>query len=661
MESLKIEQTTLHIRFTSILLIFFLFACHAGQSPESQSQDQVITTSQERNVDSTNETPAIDAKESIKQERNVDSKEIPAIDAKESIKETSSVSHDFPELSQPISSSALAVSSSGKFIAAVNPDSDSITLIDATISGSEILDEISVGDDPRTLSFTPDSGKILVSNNGSSSISVIDVVNRTEEAQYSVGFMPYGVVSDGLYAFVSEFGSGNISIFKIETGMLVKRIKVDPFPAGLALSKDAKTLFVTHFFSGAITVIERQTLRVMQTITLGSDTNLSQFIAITPNGEKAYVPQTRSNVTNTALLFDTTVFPIVNVVDIKSLNLSVKERITLDTADEPVNMPFALVFSPSGNTLYLANAGSNDISVIDLNSNRGIGHINVGSNPRGIAITPDGTRIFVNNVLDGNLSVINTETLKLIDVINLTDIPLAKSILDGKRIFNSAAIPALTTDNWISCATCHFDGMMDARTWLDFPDGPRNTPNLLGVMHTPPFHWSGDFDELHDVEITIRDIQFGTGLVKGSTQDSLGTPHAGLSEELDALVTYMTTLKPIGPQGSTYYESKNRGLSIFNSLGCDSCHVPPLYTDQILHDVGTGDPKKEKNPHNRGRKFDTPSLIGLWLTAPYFHDGNASTLEDVLQTGTVHNVYHELNSEDVKNLVEFLLNINQKN
>ena len=214
MENLKIEQTTPPIRF-ALLLFLLILACNFGQSSESQSEDQVITTSQERNIDS---------------------KEIPAIDTKESVKETASVSQDFPELSQPISSSALAVSSSGKFIAAVNPDSDSITLIDTTISGSGILDEISVGDDPRTLSFTPDSGKILVSNNGSSSISVIDVANRTEEAQYSVGLMPYGIVSDGLYAFVSEFGSGNISIFKIETGMLVKRIKVDPFPAGLALS-----------------------------------------------------------------------------------------------------------------------------------------------------------------------------------------------------------------------------------------------------------------------------------------------------------------------------------------------------------------------------------------------------------------------------------------
>jgi cytochrome c peroxidase len=52
-----------------------------------------------------------------------------------------------------------------------------------------------------------------------------------------------------------------------------------------------------------------------------------------------------------------------------------------------------------------------------------------------------------------------------------------------------------------------------------------------------------------------------------------------------------------------------------------------------LHDVGTGDPNLERNSHGRGTQFDTPSLLGIWATAPYFHDGSASTLEDVLRMG----------------------------
>jgi YVTN family beta-propeller protein len=568
-----------------------------------------------------------------------------------------SISH--LSLSSPVSSSAVAVSPDGRLVAAVNPDSDSITLVDAITL--VVLAEVPVGDDPRSLSFTPDSQKVVVTCHGSAIISVVDLNESVEVAQYPVGYMPYGVVTDGVHAFVAEYGLGNVSVIDLETGALVKRIPVEAFPAGLALSQSGEHLFVTHFFTGRITVIDQMSSTVQETLSTGSDTNLSQFIAIAPDGKKAYLPQTRSNTTNMARLFDTTVFPIVNVLDVANLRLLVPERITLDTADKPVNMPFSVALSPDGETLYLANTGSNDVSVIDLNTNHGVAHIAVGANPRGIAITPDGSRIFVNNVLDGTLSVIDTETFSTAEQIILTEIPLEPLLLRGKQIFNSAALPSLTTDNWISCATCHFDGTMDTRTWLGFPDGPRNTPSLQGVRETLPIHWSGDLDELQDVEITIRNIQFGTGLVPGTAHDSLGPPFAGLSDQLDALAAYIASIEVRVPPKIGDREAINLGDSLFASLGCSTCHVPPLYTDQQLHNVGTGNIAMEKNSHGRGTMFDTPSLRGIWQTAPYFHDGSATTLERLLSTGNVHDVSDKLDDEEVMELIAFLRSLPEGN
>ena len=260
----------------------------------------------------------------------------------------------------------------------------------------------------------------------------------------------------------------------------------------------------------------------------------------------------------------------------------------------------------------------------------------------------------MNNALDGTLSVIDTASLTVVETISLTEIPLSPDVLLGKKIFNSAAEPVLTTDNWISCATCHFDAGMDKRTWLGFPDGPRNTPALFGVDQTLPIHWSGDLDELQDVELTIRAIQFGKGLISGEAHDSLGPPHAGLSEKLDALAAYMESLERTLSPYDREQETMQRGESIFGSIGCQMCHGPPLYTDLQLHDVGTGDPAREKNAHGRGTNFDTPSLLGIWFTAPYFHDGTAGTLEDVLQTGTAHNVMSDLDRGELSALIAFM-------
>ena len=69
--------------------------------------------------------------------------------------------------------------------------------------------------------------------------------------------------------------------------------------------------------------------------------------------------------------------------------------------------------SPDGVRIYVVHAGSGNLSVIDLDSNRGLANIGVGANSRGIAIAPDGSRLFVHNTLDGTLTVIDTDSLRL--------------------------------------------------------------------------------------------------------------------------------------------------------------------------------------------------------------------------------------------------------
>ena len=156
-------------------------------------------------------------------------------------------------LSHPIAAAAVAVSPDGRIVVAVNPDSDSITLVD-TITLT-VLAEIPVGDNPRTVSLTPDSKTALVANQDSATISKVDLIQAVEITQYPVGFMPYGVVTDGVHAFVTEFGLGTVSVIDLKTGELLARIPVDAFPSGLALTRDGQRLLVTHFFTGRLTVI----------------------------------------------------------------------------------------------------------------------------------------------------------------------------------------------------------------------------------------------------------------------------------------------------------------------------------------------------------------------------------------------------------------------
>ena len=241
--------------------------------------------------------------------------------------------------------------------------------------------------------------------------------------------------------------------------------------------------------------------------------------------------------------------------------------------------------------------------------------------------------------------------------IEVTKIPLPADVLNGKKLFNTSVPSALSRDRWISCATCHPDGGTDGRTWF-FPDGPRNTPSLLGVAETLPMHWSGDLDELEDVEHTIRAIQAGSGLVDGDSNCDpacdQGAPNRGRSRSLDELAAFMRTLRFAEPN-ATLDTAARRGAAIFFSpvTRCGNRHPAPLFTDRKKHDVGTGRPPLDK----KGTVFDTPSLRGLPLTAPYLHDGSAATLLDVLTTANasgLHGTTAHLSGMELTDLMAFL-------
>ncbi len=61
------------------------------------------------------------------------------------------------------------------------------------------------------------------------------------------------------------------------------------------------------------------------------------------------------------------------------------------------SMPYALALSPNGTSIYVANFGSNTVSVIDTATNKITASVPVGSYPSAIAISPNGSKVYVAN------------------------------------------------------------------------------------------------------------------------------------------------------------------------------------------------------------------------------------------------------------------------
>ena len=123
---------------------------------------------------------------------------------------------------------------------------------------------------------------------------------------------------------------------------------------------------------------------------------------------------------------------------------------------------------------------------------------------------------------------------------------------------------------------------------------------------------------------SFRDPRLGINIV---AQPDLVTP------QLPVLRRYQFTLDPPAPPpGSFDPAAAERGKVVFNQAGrCASCHIPPTYTDApLLHTPAeTGSDPVLAGRGTTGRYRTTP-LRGAWQHPPYFHNGSAATLTDVV-------------------------------
>jgi len=594
------------------------------------------------------------------------------------------------------SSSAIAVTADGGTLLVVNPDSNSLTLVDPV--SRTVLAEIAVGTDPRTVAVDEAAGCAYVANYGADSVSVIDITSQQAITEVVGGDRPYGVVLslDGTRLYVAEQGADRLSILDTATLAVVDTCVLADRPSGMALSADGGTLYITHLLSNVISVVTLRPFVIYLPLVVNStfgfqgslssphfpvpntalpttsiplfpDGNLVQSIVLSPDGRLAYVPHTRSNSSNRALTFDTTLFPLVSLLDLSAMEHLVGQQFDLGTLDPPgVGLPFDAAVTGDGQELWVVNAASDDVSVIDLAGRTLAAHIEVGANPRGIVLSPDGATAYVDNTLAGTVSVIDTASYSVAAEITVTSIPLPPALLSGKRLFHSSDDPRLARAQWISCNSCHYEGEHDGRTWFFGFAGPRNTTGLLGMVETYPLRWSAEWDESADSEYVVRKENFGSGLIDGDLNCTLfppdcihHPPNQGRSYDLDCLAAFIDSLQvrlsPAHERGEPLSEAELRGQAIFlgPDLGCVTCHPPPLYTDLQSHDVGTATPDERIGP-----AYDTPTLRGLFDSAPYFHDGSAATLYACLtrpSPGGEHDVSGLLTEEEIWDLIAFLL------
>lgn len=606
----------------------------------------------------------------------------------------------------PVNGTTIVVDPARALVWNVNKDNNTVSSIDSV--NHVRTREVTVGNKPSSLALGPND-TLWVVNKGSASISVINRASGAVTATYFLppGSAPHGIVVDSAagFAYVSQEGTGQVAKIQTSNGSVVATLAVGPWPRGLTLDASRQRLWVSRFISpdegGKLVSVNLSNFTTASEVPLAPVFNADSLqngrgipnylgaLAISPDLTQGYVPAKKDNIyrgtrrDGLPLTFEHTVRSMAANLDLATGTEMPGRRLDFDNSD----FATAAVFSPLGNMVFFATSGSATIWAADAYNPASIYSLNSGGQaPDGMAVSADGTRLYIHNFMDRSVTVLRTSAacsgvcgtvpqLAKVGTVNTEQLPA--QVLKGKQLFYGSSDPRLAQEGYMSCASCHLDGGQDGRTWdfTNLGEGLRNTIDLngRGVGHGP-LHWTANFDEFQDFEGQIRQFAQGSGLTtdsvfhRGSRAMPLGESKAGLSEDLDALAAYLGSLTPAGrsphrQSDGALNASAIAGKEIFSQENCAACHGGGAFSDSASltrHDVGTLTAASGARLGQALDGLDTPTLRGLWSSAPYLHDGSAATLRDVLvarNPGGLHGNLSDRSSLQIDQLVSYLQSI----
>ena len=510
----------------------------------------------------------------------------------------------------------------------------------------------------------------------------------------AVGHTPLAPILDesGATVYVPNRFGGDVVAVDTASMTVKGRCRAVREPHAVALGARGRTLFVANFLplaradslsvSAVVTLIDTLTFETLRNVPLPNGSTGLRGAAATPDGAFIYITHVlaRHQLPTTQLDRGWMNTAAVSILDGRTgvyINTVLLDEVDLGAAN-----PWGATVSPDGKLLIIAHAGTQEISIIDraalharLNQaarNESVNDVTRssadvandlsfltgirrrirlgGHGSRGVAVA--GGRAYVplyfeDAVASVALDTAGTHPVRRIPLGIATGQP-TDPVRRGEMLFNDGTI---CFQQWQSCASCHPDGRADGLNWDLLNDGagnPKQSKSLVYCHLTPPTMITG-----------IRpDMQ-------ACNRKGLTHIHFSVRPEADALCldAYVSALQPVPSpyrvDGALSDQAK-AGEIVFQKAGCVMCHPPAakgpqgeqLFTNLKKYDLGLG------VGNEKGRAFDTPTLVESWRNAPYLYDGRALTIEELFTTHNPNNTHSSTQSltlEEIKALAAFVL------
>ena len=373
-----------------------------------------------------------------------------------------------------------SIAGAAPFAYITNSGSNSVSVIDTATN--TVTTSISVGNNPWGAAISPDGTKVYIANLNDDNVSVIDPITNIITANVSVGQNagPVGVAvtPDGKKLYVTSSdgttGAGAVNVINTTTNTIASTVNVGNIPIGISVTPDGTQVYVENSASNNVSVIDTATTSIITTVNVGKTPQaLGQFIGktaptITWNqpanitsgtalssaqldasasvpGTFVYTPSLGTILNLGTQTLNTTFTPndtanyttvskniSINVTSGPLAYIPTQSNVSIiDTATNTVmgivnvNAPGpGVAISPDGKKVYVVTEASSpipgNVSVVDTTTNTVTAKVSVGLEPYGLAVTPNGKNVYVTNLGSNNVSVINTTTNNVTATVNLS-------------------------------------------------------------------------------------------------------------------------------------------------------------------------------------------------------------------------------------------------
>jgi YVTN family beta-propeller protein len=274
-----------------------------------------------------------------------------------------------------------------------NSGSNTVTVLDLVNLRQDRV--LAVGSNPTGIAVNPRKDEIYVVNTGSGTISVIDATRNHVVATIPVRRKPYfiSVNADGTRAYVANSASNNVSVIDLDKRREIRTIPVGEGPGFAIVSPDGDSLVVTNRIAGSVSVIDAKSFRARAVF---PGCPQATDAVILPDSSKTFVACSGSH----------QVMAIGLAQPKSAIEMEHSDRLLalLDVGKTPVH----LALKPDGGEIFVCNFDSDSISEIDTNTNEVGGAYLVGAHPSFGIVSADNSLLWISNF--------NADTVGIYDI-----------------------------------------------------------------------------------------------------------------------------------------------------------------------------------------------------------------------------------------------------